>query len=106
MCLPYCERDFGYSYLWLRIEGRHSEDCIKLATEYGSTQFPCVAPVYAKSCLKEKGFNDAGSAEEPVESRGEHTTRPFPVPDERDLNDYHLMISVMLFGMNLESFQS
>lgn len=43
------------------------------------TLTPWVAPVYAKSCLKEKGCTDAGTAEEPVEYFGQMTI--FAQPD-------------------------
>ena len=37
------------------------------------TLTPWVTPVYAKSCLKEKGCTDAGTAEEPVDNFGQMT---------------------------------
>jgi len=41
-----------------------------------------VTPVYAKSCLKEKGCTDAGTTEEPVENFGQMTIFARPVEDD------------------------
>ncbi|MCQ8806486.1 type VI secretion system tube protein Hcp, partial [Escherichia coli] len=43
---------------------------------------PAVKPVYAKSCLKEKGCTDAGTAEEPAENFGQVAIFAPPVVDE------------------------
>lgn len=43
---------------------------------------PKVTPVYAKSCLKEKGCTDAGSAEEPAENFGQMAIFAQPVVDD------------------------
>lgn len=50
------------------------------------TLAPWVTPVYAKSCLKEKGCTDAGTAEEPVDNFGQMTI--FAQPDEDDCCGY------------------
>ncbi|HHA1920041.1 TPA: S-type pyocin domain-containing protein, partial [Enterobacter ludwigii] len=42
-----------------------------------------VTPVYAKSCLKEKGCTDVGTTEEPVENFGQMTIFAQPVEDDR-----------------------
>jgi hypothetical protein len=41
-----------------------------------------VTPVYAKSCLKEKGCTNAGTAEEPVDNFGQMTIFAQPVEDD------------------------
>ncbi|TGC12763.1 type VI secretion system tip protein VgrG [Escherichia sp. E2562] len=46
------------------------------------TLTPWVTPVYAKSCLKEKGCTDAGTAEEPVDNFGQMTIFAQPVEDD------------------------
>lgn len=46
------------------------------------TLTPWVTPVYAKSCLKEKGCTDAGTTEEPVENFGQMTIFAQPVEDD------------------------
>ena len=46
------------------------------------TLAPWVTPVYAKSCLKEKGCTDAGTAEEPVDNFGQMTIFAQPVEDD------------------------
>ena len=43
---------------------------------------PKITPVYAKSCLKEKGCTDAGSAEEPAENFGQMAIFAQPVVDD------------------------
>ena len=43
---------------------------------------PKVTPVYAKSCLKEKGCTDAGSAEEPAENFGQMAIFVQPIVDD------------------------
>ncbi|WP_421550252.1 type VI secretion system tube protein TssD [Kluyvera intermedia] len=43
---------------------------------------PKVTPVYAKSCLKEKGCTDAGSAEEPAKNFGQVAIFAQPVADD------------------------
>ncbi|VDZ82953.1 type VI secretion system tube protein TssD [Kluyvera intermedia] len=43
---------------------------------------PKVTPVYAKSCLKEKGYTDAGSAEEPAKNFGQVAIFAQPVADD------------------------
>ncbi|WES68035.1 type VI secretion system tube protein TssD [Superficieibacter sp. HKU1] len=43
---------------------------------------PQVTPVYAKSCLKEKGCTDAGTAEEPAENFGQVAIFAQPVVDD------------------------
>ena len=48
---------------------------------------PAVKPVYAKSCLKEKGCTDAGTAEEPAENFGQVAIFALPVVD--DCCGYH-----------------
>lgn len=46
------------------------------------TLTPWVTPVYAKSCLKEKGCTNAGTAEEPVDNFGQMTIFAQPVADD------------------------
>ena len=46
------------------------------------TLTPWVTPVYAKSCLKEKGCTDAGTAEELVDHFGQMTIFAQPVEDD------------------------
>jgi hypothetical protein len=46
------------------------------------TLTPWVTPVYAKSCLKEKGCTNAGTAEEPVDNFGQMTIFAQPVEDD------------------------
>ena len=46
------------------------------------TLTPWVTPVYAKSCLKEKGCTDAGTSEEPVDNFGQMTIFAQPVEDD------------------------
>ncbi|MCS6339765.1 S-type pyocin domain-containing protein, partial [Klebsiella pneumoniae] len=46
------------------------------------TLTPWVTPVYAKSCLKEKGCTDAGTGEEPVDNFGQMTIFAQPVEDD------------------------
>ena len=46
---------------------------------------PAVNPVYAKSCLKEKGCTDAGTAEEPAENFGQVAIFALPVVDDLSL---------------------
>ncbi|ECG8572478.1 type VI secretion system tip protein VgrG [Salmonella enterica subsp. diarizonae] len=46
------------------------------------TLTPWVTPVYAKSCLKEKGCTDAGTAEEPVDNFGQMTIFAQPAEDD------------------------
>ncbi|MDR9890971.1 S-type pyocin domain-containing protein, partial [Pseudenterobacter timonensis] len=46
------------------------------------TLTPWVTPVYAKSCLKEKGCTDAGTTDEPVENFGQMTIFAQPVEDD------------------------
>lgn len=41
-----------------------------------------MTPVYAKSCLKEKGCTDAGTGEEPVDNFGQMTIFAQPVEDD------------------------
>lgn len=43
---------------------------------------PKVTPVYAKSCLKEKGCTDAGSAEEPAKNFGQMAIFAQPIVDD------------------------
>lgn len=43
---------------------------------------PAVTPVYAKSCLKEKGCTDAGTAQEPAENFGQVAIFSQPVVDD------------------------
>ncbi|MEZ2603728.1 type VI secretion system tube protein TssD [Kluyvera intermedia] len=43
---------------------------------------PKVTPVYAKSCLKEKGCTDAGSAEEPAKNFGQMAIFTQPIVDD------------------------
>ncbi|HCB3587001.1 type VI secretion system tube protein TssD [Citrobacter koseri] len=43
---------------------------------------PRITPVYAKSCLQEKGCTDAGSAEEPAENFGQMAIFAQPVVDD------------------------
>ncbi|MGS7908596.1 type VI secretion system tip protein VgrG [Klebsiella pneumoniae] len=46
------------------------------------TLTPWVTPVYAKSCLKEKGCTDAGTTDEPVENFGQMTIFAQSVEDD------------------------
>ena len=46
------------------------------------TLTPWVTPVYAKSCLKEKGCTDAGTAEEPADNFGQMAIFAQPVEDD------------------------